>query len=48
VEHTLREGNAYADVLAKMGALSDTSLVNLSSPPTDFAIPLLADAHGLV
>jgi ribonuclease HI len=33
VEHTLREGNACADVLAKMGAISGSSLVKLSSPP---------------
>jgi hypothetical protein len=48
VEHTLRESNACADVLAKMGALSDTPLVKLSSPPADLAIPLLADAQGVV
>jgi hypothetical protein len=35
VEHTLQEGNACADVLAKMGALSDSPLVKLSLPPTD-------------
>jgi hypothetical protein len=48
VEHTLREGNACADVLAKMGALSGSSLVKLSSPPIDLAIHLLADAQGVV
>jgi ribonuclease HI len=48
VEHTLREGNACADVLAKMGALSDSPLVKISSPPVDLAIPLLADAQGVV
>jgi ribonuclease HI len=48
VEHTLREGNACADVLAKMDALSDSPLVKLSSPLVDLAIPLLADAQGVV
>jgi ribonuclease HI len=47
-ENTLREGNACADVLAKMGALSDSPLVKLSSPPTDLAIPILVDAQGVV
>jgi ribonuclease HI len=48
VEHTLREGNACADVLAKMGALSDSPLVKLSPPPIDPVIPLLANAQGVV
>jgi ribonuclease HI len=48
IKHTLREGNACADVLAKMGALSDSSLVIISSPPVDLAAPLLADAQGVV
>ncbi|MCI06947.1 ribonuclease H protein, partial [Trifolium medium] len=48
VEHTLREGNACADVLAKMGALSDSPLVKITSPPSELSMPLLANAHGVV
>ncbi|KAK2415253.1 hypothetical protein QL285_037750 [Trifolium repens] len=48
VNHTLREGNACADVLAKMGALASAPLVTLSTPPSDLSMPLLADAHGVV
>ncbi|GAU42016.1 hypothetical protein TSUD_236830 [Trifolium subterraneum] len=48
VEHTLREGNACADVLAKMGALSSTPLVTVTTSPNDLAMPLSADARGVV
>jgi ribonuclease HI len=48
IKHTLREGNACADVLAKMGAHSDSLLVIISSPPVELAAPLLADAQGVV
>jgi ribonuclease HI len=48
VIHTLREGNACADVLAKMVALSTTPLVKISSPPSELNIPLLADAQDVV
>jgi ribonuclease HI len=47
VEHTLREGNTYEDVLAKMGAQSDVPLVSFHTPPMELASPLLADAQGV-
>ncbi|GAU39987.1 hypothetical protein TSUD_211080 [Trifolium subterraneum] len=46
IDHTFREGNACADVLAKMGAASDSPLVKISTPPCDLSMPLLADAQG--
>ncbi|GAU48830.1 hypothetical protein TSUD_190600 [Trifolium subterraneum] len=48
IGHTFREGNACADVLAKMGAASDSTLVTISTPPCDLSMPLLADAHVVV
>ncbi|CAJ2654824.1 unnamed protein product [Trifolium pratense] len=48
VEHTLQEGNACADVSAKMGALADSPLMKITSPPSSLAMPLLADARGVV
>ncbi|KAK2393053.1 hypothetical protein QL285_055034 [Trifolium repens] len=45
--HTLREGNACADVLAKMGASSSSSLVVVTTPPNELARPLLDDAWGV-
>jgi ribonuclease HI len=48
VEHTLREGNTCADVLAKMGALSDVPLVSFHTPPMELSSPLLVDAQGVV
>jgi ribonuclease HI len=44
LEHTLREGNAVADLLAKMGAHAASRLQVLDSPPPA-ALPLLADDH---
>jgi hypothetical protein len=44
VDHTLREGNACADVLAKMGALVTAPLVTFSTPSSDLALHVLADA----
>ncbi|PNX67223.1 hypothetical protein L195_g055513, partial [Trifolium pratense] len=32
VDHTFRKGNACANVLAKMGALSNSPLVTISTP----------------
>ncbi|MCI55011.1 hypothetical protein A2U01_0076261, partial [Trifolium medium] len=43
----LREGNACADVLAKLGAISDSPLVNISTPPRDLVKPLWDDAWGV-
>jgi ribonuclease HI len=45
--HTLREGNACADVLAKLGANSDSSLVIIDTAPSDLARPLWDDAWGV-
>ncbi|CAJ2636522.1 unnamed protein product [Trifolium pratense] len=45
--HTLREGNACADVLAKLGANSDSPLVNVPTPPRDLVKPLWDDAWGV-
>jgi ribonuclease HI len=47
VEHTLRDGNTCADVLAKMGAQSNVPLVSFHTPPMELASPLLADAQGV-
>jgi hypothetical protein len=47
VEHTLREGNTCAYVLAKMGAQSDVPLVSFHTPPMELASPLLADVQGV-
>jgi hypothetical protein len=47
VNHTLREGNACADVLAKMGAASSSPLIILDEPPSQLAGALHADAWGV-
>jgi ribonuclease HI len=47
IEHTLREGNKCADVLAKIGASSNAPLVVLSDPPLDLVQPLQDDARGV-
>ncbi|MCH94076.1 putative ribonuclease H protein, partial [Trifolium medium] len=46
VDHTLREGNACVDILAKKGANSISSLVMLETPHTELSNLLLADAWG--
>jgi hypothetical protein len=33
--HTLREGNACAEFLAKLGSTNDEKLLNWESPPND-------------
>jgi ribonuclease HI len=48
INHMLRERNACADVLAKMGATSYLPLVKISTPPNELLMPLLVDAHGIV
>jgi ribonuclease HI len=45
--HTLREGNACADVLAKMGANSDSPLVIIDTAPLEVVRPLWDDAWGV-
>jgi ribonuclease HI len=40
ISHMLREGNACADVMAKMGALSAPCLVKIDTPPCNLLSPL--------
>jgi ribonuclease HI len=47
ITHTLREGNACADVLAKMGAISNSPMVKISAPPSNLLRPLMEDASGV-
>ena len=47
IRHTLREGNATTDLLAKTGALSDSSFVILNEVPPDMTFVLLIDAMGV-
>ncbi|PNX71208.1 ribonuclease H [Trifolium pratense] len=47
VDHTLREGNACADNLAKMGAISVCPLVKFEVLPAELSSLLLADAMGV-
>ncbi|MCI46256.1 hypothetical protein A2U01_0067496, partial [Trifolium medium] len=47
LSHTLREENACADVLAKLGASFDSPLVNVSTPPRELIRPLRDDAWGV-
>jgi hypothetical protein len=47
ITHTLREGNACADVLAKMGAISNSPMVKSSAPPCNLLRPLMEDASGV-
>jgi ribonuclease HI len=46
VVHTLREGNACADYLAKLGAQNLMPYAPLSIPPAGMSLLLLADASG--
>jgi hypothetical protein len=47
ISHTLREGNACADVLAKMGAISNSPMVKISAPPSNLLRHLMEDASGV-
>ncbi|PNX93234.1 ribonuclease H [Trifolium pratense] len=47
IDHTFRKGNACADMLAKIGALSTSPLVTISTPPSELSLPLLANAQGV-
>ncbi|GAU30014.1 hypothetical protein TSUD_160990 [Trifolium subterraneum] len=47
VIHTLREGNACADVLAKMGSSESSAQVVLDEPPPQLSSALHADALGV-
>jgi ribonuclease HI len=44
--HTLREGNACADFLAKHGAASNVVYSSIANPPAGLNLHLLADASG--
>lgn len=46
--HTLREGNACADLLAKFGANSDDGLTIWTACPAQLSATLLADAIGIL
>ncbi|KAK2451645.1 hypothetical protein QL285_010681 [Trifolium repens] len=48
IDHTLREGNACADVLAKLGASSNSPMVVLETPPPQLSVSLGVDAWGVV
>lgn len=45
--HTLREGNACADFLAKFGAHQSHDLVTIDHPPLELSLLLVADAMGV-
>jgi len=45
--HTLREGNACADYLAKMGARNLEAYTPIVVPPVEISLLLLADASGV-
>lgn len=47
-QHTLREGNACADWLAKYGANMDQHFVTWNSYPAQLSSMLLADAMGVL
>ncbi|XP_057432515.1 uncharacterized protein LOC130725286 [Lotus japonicus] len=47
LEHTLREGNACVDYMAKAGALQDHRFALVQEPPPDLVLLLLADARGI-
>ena len=47
VEHSLREGNACADMLAKMGATNDECFTRWTAPPSELSLLLQADAQGV-
>jgi len=44
IHHILREGNSYADVLAKLGANSPDHLVTVNEPPSCLSFALMGDA----
>ncbi|MCI55019.1 ribonuclease H, partial [Trifolium medium] len=48
IDHILREGNACADVLAKLEASSNSPMVVLESSPPELSSFLGADAWGVV
>jgi len=48
VKHFLHEGNAYADVLAKLGATSSSDWDLLQVPPLELTMHLLANMGGVM
>jgi hypothetical protein len=47
LQHTLREGNQCADLLAKLGAASDVDIIIHHTPPADLLGLLRSDASGV-
>ncbi|GAU21466.1 hypothetical protein TSUD_241890 [Trifolium subterraneum] len=47
INHTFREGNACADLLAKMGASASSPMVILEEPPSQLSSAFRADAWGV-
>lgn len=47
LHHTFHEGNACADVLAKLGATNVDPLIVLQEPPSSLSLALLVDARGV-
>ncbi|GAU46107.1 hypothetical protein TSUD_95790 [Trifolium subterraneum] len=48
VVHTLREGNTFADYLAKLGARNDEAYSSIAIPSNGMCLLLLADASGTI
>jgi hypothetical protein len=48
INHTPRKGNACADVMTKMGALSTSHLLKIDTPSQELLNPLSTDAQGIV
>jgi hypothetical protein len=48
LSHTLREGNSYAVILAKMGPVANALLVITSTPLKTLTRPLFEDANGVI
>jgi ribonuclease HI len=48
INHTFREGNACADIMAKIGASAASPLTRIDTPPPALLDPLSADARGVV
>ncbi|PNY05933.1 hypothetical protein L195_g002393 [Trifolium pratense] len=48
INHTLREGNTCADVMAKMSVMATSPLVKIDTPPQELLCPLSDDARVVV
>lgn len=47
-QHTLREANSCADILAKQGPLEDHRLIILDTSPLSLSSKLIVDALGVI